>query len=308
MNLILTPLLICVISIDTEPGSAEAASKEPATYSLSYKFQKGQELHYRVLQKTTHNSRQKQHAQVVREKVVEAKHYSVVDVRNDGSFVLQTVFDRIEMEADFGPKKKVAFDSSKPASQDPPGFKAFRRLTSKPQFNVTFAPNGKLKSVQRLMGASGKSSTAGKDGSGASYLVILPERPIAVGGTWRQIYNVKVPAGEGIVRNIEILRTYRLNSVEDGIARISYATSINSRIADPKTLALLSRATPTGDIVFDIDGGRILGRTMKSDETILNAAGPNSLVHVVSSRVEKLKGSGAATSANNNENKQKASE
>ena len=286
MNLLMTSLLISVAY--NHAAKPDTNVDAPATYSLAYKFRKGDKLHYSVLQKTTHDSRQKQFQQTVREKVVENKHYAVVEVRDDGTFVLQTVFDRIQMEADFGPKKQVVFDSNKPAAADPPGFKSFRRLTARPQYNVTFKPNGELRSVRRLAGASSKQNSAGKDGSGASYLVILPDEPIRVGETWRQLYNVKVPVGEGIIRRIEILRTYRLNSVENNIARISYATSINSRITDPNTLALLSRAEPTGEVVFDIEAGRILGRTMKSDKTILNAAGPNSLVRVVSSRVERI--------------------
>lgn len=289
MNLLLTSLLFLLSPNDSDAVEPKPSAAEPVTaYSLSYKFRKGERLHYSVLQKTTHDSRQKRRQQTVREKVVERKHYDVVEVREDGTFVLQTVFDRIQMDADFGPQKKVSFDSSKPATEDPPGFKAFRRLTSKPQFNVTFASTGELRAVQRLIGATEKSNQAGKDGSGASYLVVLPDEPVAIGDTWKQLYTVRVPAGEKIVRRIEILRTYRLNSVEDGKARISYATSINSPVNDPKTLALLGRATPTGEVIFDIDAGRILGRTMKSDETILNAAGPNSLVRVISSRIEKL--------------------
>ncbi len=280
------PLFCAVLAVGPTQGTPNPTDSETSAkdgYTLAYKFEKGQSVYYHVLQKTMRQSQIPGQQQVVRERVMEKKHYRVVAVRDDGSFVLETVFDQVQMDASFGDDKKVSFDSLKPKSQDPPGFGTFRRMTAKPQYQVHFEPNGKLKSVRRLY-----ATKAGKESSkGHSYLVVFPDRPLRVGETWREEYPIKLPLSKDIMRKIVILRTYRLNSVEDGIAEISFASSLQSKVIDPAMLARLSQSTPSGSIRFDTEAGQIVSRSLKSDKTILNALGPKTLVRTVNNRNEK---------------------
>ncbi len=259
----------------------------PPAYQLVYKFQAGQSVHYDVTQSTTRRSMQATQAQLIHDRVHEKKHILVVEVGDDGTFVLKTVFDRVQMTADFG-AKKVQFDSDLPASQDPPGFTHFRESISHPGFHVRFAPNGRLIAVRRLA-TSGPAAAraAGKNNDGSSFLVVFPERALHIDDSWREEYHVTLPLTSTMKRKIEILRTYRLRAVKDGIATITYASSFKTPVRNPEILARLLQSTPSGTIEFDIDAGHIVSRTSRVDETVLNPNGPQSMLHTVSSRVEK---------------------
>ena len=225
--------------------------------------------------------------QVIKERINVRKHLTVVETRDDGSFVLKTEFDRVVMEADLS-GKKVVFDSDKPRKEDPPGFGHVRKSLAKPRYHVHFAANGKLLGVKRLSNAkSGDEKKAGKSDDGSSQLVVFPTEPIKVGSSWKEEYVVKLPMTKEIVRSITILRTYRLSSVKDGIARINFATSLKTPVRSPEILARLVQATPSGSVEFDIEAGQIVRRSLRVDETVLNHSGSQSMLKTVSKRFEK---------------------
>lgn len=286
--LVATILAPCfVLSAAEDVGTADKAEKPSNEYRLVYKFKKGQQIHYEVSQVTKRTSRKGPAQQIVKDTVREQKHLTVVDVNDDGSFVLKTVFDRVRMEAKLD-EKMVSFDSRKPKSEDPAGFAAFRKQIAKPRFHVLFQANGKLKAVRRLAAAKGADQdSAGKSNDGSSYLVVFPEKLVKVGSAWRELYTVRLPVSRESTRTIEVLRTYRLNSIEDGVAKITFASSLKTPVRNPELLAKLVQAAPSGTIDFDIENGLILKRTMRVDETVLNHSGPQSLLHTVSKRLEK---------------------
>jgi hypothetical protein len=284
--IILAPCLAFAASADTKP--TDVVETKPDTHLLVYKFKQGQPVHYEVSQRTARDSRVASQVQVIRERITEKKHLSVIETRDDGSFVLKIEFDHVVMEADLS-GKKVLFDSSKPSKEDPPGFGHVRKSLEKAQYHVHFAPNGKLLGIKRLSNAkSGDGKKAGKNDDGSSQLVVFPEEPIKVGSSWKEEYVVKLPMTQDIVRSITILRTYRLSSVRNGIARINFATSLKTPVRSPEILARLIQATPSGTVEFDIDSGQIVRRSLRVDETVLNHSGAQSMLKTVSKRFEKL--------------------
>ena len=116
----------------------------------------------------------------------------------------------------------------------------------------------------------------------------LPENPVAVGDTWREMIPVNVRVTEEISRQINLLRTFRLESVENGIAMISFRSSVEAAEKSPTMRSQLIKATPKGTLTLDIDRGLMLKREIRYDETVLNAIGPNSVVLCHGNSTEEL--------------------
>lgn len=280
---------------------------EASEYQLRYKFRKGDIAHYEVNQKIVRTSTTGPRKEVTKEAIYEKKRLVVTDTRPDGSFLVQTVFDHVKMAAMFGSKVTMQFDSSKPKSSDPPGFAAARKSIENPEFRVWFKPTGAQERVVRLdrngeekaedkrdesnkgKAAEDRSAKekAAKDADGSGFLLIFPDRPLKVGDTWRREYTVKVQISKDIKRRITILRTYRLNSVEDGIADISFASSLKTPVVRPDTLAQLAQTRPSGKVKFHINSGRIVSRSLRIEDTVLNHAGPKSMLHTTLKRTEQ---------------------
>jgi len=126
------------------------------------------------------------------------------------------------------------------------------------------------------------------DGGQASFMMPLPKQQLAVGETWKVNMMVKPRIAEGVIREILLLRTYRLESVDDGIATITFATSLSSPVKSPAVKAQLLQATPLGTITFDLNKGVVLKRVLKFDKSVLGALGPNTMLSAVGNIEEHL--------------------
>lgn len=138
-----------------------------------------------------------------------------------------------------------------------------------------------------------KESSDGKhvktgSGNAVTFLMPLPEHAVAVNETWREVIPVNVRVTEEISRKINILRTFRLESVEGGIATISFRSSVEAAVKSPTMRSQLIKATPKGTLTIDIDRGVMLKRDIRYDETVLNAIGQNSVVLCNGSSTEVL--------------------
>ncbi len=129
-----------------------------------------------------------------------------------------------------------------------------------------------------------KSRTA----NAVTFLMPLPEHAVAVNESWREVIPVNVRVTEEISRKINILRTFRLESVEDGIATISFRSSVEAAVKSPTMRSQLIKATPKGTLTIDIERGVMLKREIRYDETVLNAIGQNSVVLCNGSSTEVL--------------------
>lgn len=121
-------------------------------------------------------------------------------------------------------------------------------------------------------------ATPSGSSNAVTFLMPLPEKPIAAGDTWRELIPVNVRVTEEISRQINILRTFRLESVEDNIATISFRSSVEAAVKSPTMRSQLIKATPKGTLTFDIVRGVMIKRELRYDETVLNAIGADSVV------------------------------
>lgn len=144
-------------------------------------------------------------------------------------------------------------------------------------------------------GEAAKTENSGTDktvksgsANAVTFLMPLPEHAVAVNETWREVIPVNVRVTEEISRKINILRTFRLESVEDGIATISFRSSVEAAVKSPTMRAQLIKATPKGTLTIDIERGVMLEREIRYDETVLNAIGQNSVVLCNGSSTEVL--------------------
>jgi hypothetical protein len=88
-------------------------------------------------------------------------------------------------------------------------------------------------------------------------------------------------------RKANIQRRYRLENVEDGIAKISVRT-IGLTILDdfPQQQAQLMRRLWTGQLTFDIDRGIMIRKELNLDQEVVGFSGQQSRLHVKMHRIE----------------------
>ncbi len=181
------------------------------------------------------------------------------------------------IDADLAKANAAANAQSK--DPDPPQSKA----AGTPKSNATEVPESIVSATSKPNEAA-----AAKPDQKLSFLIPLPKEPITVGHRWKQKYDEPVNVGQGLRQQIPMLRQFELTSISDGIATIKFRTSILALLNDPKIQGQLAQQTPSGTIEFDIERGLIRSRKSVTNEAVVNAFGPQSLLQVVGESAEKM--------------------
>ncbi len=270
---------------ETRTPDSPSDVAEP-TYLLRYQFQPGQKLRYQTLQVATMDAAREDQRKSDRSEVEQRRLFTIEKIDDSGvaHIAMQFEFVRMQLQANGG--QPVVFRSDMKAEEIPKMFQmtADRLRGSAARYQVlsTGLPNPAPEVIVRTGGSSADKNDAG------SFLMPLAEQPVAVGDTWTDSQFVSVRVTEKIDRKIEILRSFRLESVTDDIATIKFFTSIVSPVHTPAIRAQLIQSTPKGTLMFDIKRGMMLEKQLKFDQTVINGAGENTVVSSYGSYTETL--------------------
>ncbi|MCA9040559.1 MAG: hypothetical protein KDA65_09460, partial [Planctomycetaceae bacterium] len=152
------------------------------------------------------------------------------------------------------------------------------------------ASNANDKEIKTVAASTEPAQEEDKDDLNAvgNYLVNFPKNRVKIDERWAQTYSVPVAVDRKLQQDVRLKREYRLRSVENGIASITFKTSVLSSIHNPMIAAQLIQNTPSGTIEFDLERGLIVKRTAELDNTEFGFSGENSSMRAVSKTVETL--------------------
>ena|GEM_PF-1441156 len=273
---------------------AEPQPSTAPTWALKYRFKKGDVFHFHAKS----NSRMKvtagQVAQVLYETRESFKHYRVVEVKEDGSSILQPMIDRAIMKARPDDKPWIIWDS-RSSRQVPRRFQNVAKGIGTPTVQVHYSPTGRILDVKAIQDKAANGTTKptrpvsgekevepNDDKSSYTFLVKLPDEPVAVGQSWDDDFVVEVSPDPDLSRklrkNIDIRRTYTLDKIERGIAEISFKTFVKKRINDPIIQVQLISRSLTGKVRFDMERGLILDWSSAGSGEVFNPYGNSSHV------------------------------
>lgn len=285
-----------------EPGAA-ADSPAPQKHRLVFKFQPDQILRYEVSNESEITTHVKDDTETVRNSSRARRHYKVTEVdENSGDANLELSIDWVHMVASFeNPDRKksepVEFQSDDP-EKHPKQFDDILETIGKPRATIRFSPAGKpLKIVAGLpvkppsaanQLAKGPAAAPIQDTTPESYLLPLPEHPVAVGETWKDRFDVVVRDSDKNPARITIQRSYTLAEVKDGRAVIEFRTAVLTPVQKPSIAGQLIQREIAGKAVFDVVRGLIVSREAGVDNTVVGPFGPNSSMRAKSQYREKL--------------------
>jgi len=282
---------------DRADTGAKPQSTATATWALKYKFRKGDVFHFHAKSNSRMEVTAREITQVLNETRESFKHYRVVEVKKDGSAILQPMIDRAIMKARSDDKPWIIWDS-RSSRQVPRRFQNVAKGIGTPTVQVHYSPTGEILDVKAI---SDKATNATKkptrqrpgekeadpndDKSSYAFLVKLPEKPLGVGESWDDDFVVEVSPEPDLSRklrkDVDVRRTYTLDKVKNGIAEISFKTFVKKRINDPIIQVQLISRSLTGKVRFDMKRGLILNWSSAGSGEVFNPYGNSS--HVESS-------------------------
>ena len=272
----LAALLIYAGSISAE----DTTSPSKNVQILRYKFRQGETISVRVshraLTETTINGTT-QHVETATDST---KSWKITHVDKDGNATLEHLIDHVKMMSRTSEMETVRWDSD--GSKAPPdGYGGVQLSLGKPLSELTIDSCGRVINRKDFF-PSPPSNT------GDLMVVPLPDEPVAIGTTWTvpDTIVVDIPGSTG--KSVRTRLRYQVTKLKKDRATIKVDTTVLTPVHDPQTESRLLERIWSGEIIFSIDHGRIISRSVNVDRRVIGFHGPASSIRYKASREEEL--------------------
>jgi hypothetical protein len=291
--------------VDGPAANAAPAEDDPAPvkHRLAFKFQPQQIVRYEVFNESEITTHVNEGTETVRNISKARRHYRVKALdEKTGNADLELSIDWVHMLASFenpnrAKTEPVEFQSDDPEKQ-PKQFQDVAESIRKPRGIIQFSPSGKP--LEIVDGVPVKQPNAANqlgqapgappihDTAPESFLIWLPEQPVAIGESWKERFDIVLRDGDKNLFKVTIQRKFTLADVTEGRARIDFGTVVLTPIPNASVEGQLIQRQITGNVVFDIERGLILSREAGVDKTVLGPFGPKSSIRARSEYRERL--------------------
>lgn len=259
---------------------ADVSSQPSETFLLRYRFEPGETLRYEMVNQLMQQGVVGAVSKIDTTKIQQKRIFTIGEVDENGNADASMQFEHVRMEIQSNDQEPEIFDSTMPPEKVSKKFQGTARQLSGAAPKYTLLAEGTPVSEDGIQEIT--------EGGQASFMIPLPDHEISVGESWKVNMIINVRIGEGVKRDITLLRTYQLKSVDDGIATIGFSTSVISPVKVPAVKAQLLQATPQGEMLFDIAKGQLLRKEMRIDRMVMGALGPGTMLSAKSSTIETL--------------------
>ncbi|HEX2473836.1 MAG TPA: hypothetical protein VHK01_03760 [Lacipirellulaceae bacterium] len=251
----------------------------PKTYDLRYKLVTGDVLRYDVKHRASIRSTIDQTTQEAQTKTDSVKLWKITDVLPNGDIEVMNVVESVHMLNQLPDREPTQYDSRQDKTP-PPGFEDAARAVGVPLSVVRMTPAGKV--LRRDVKVRQQSVE-----EGGQIVLRLPDKPVTIGETWDEPFDVKASLENGSTKAVQTRRRHKLTDVKSGIATIEVTYQVLSPI-DPLIETQLVQRLMEGEVKFDIEAGRVVSQKMEIDKRILGFAGPTSSMHYIMRMDETL--------------------
>lgn len=312
---------------ETIPTSAPGTAATPAVaasnnaakpvYTLAYKFTPNETLRYLSHQKMTLHATFENGEQVDVSELKQNRRFTVQSVDEAHRAKLAMQFEHVWMMKKMDDQPALEYDSKMKAEDvpvifrqvahelkglatvyylTPEGTSAMDQMatakvevasTEKQVENAVTLVEGQENQPPIQLAPSSKKADA-KSKDAGTFLLPLPDKPVSVGDSWKHTVTVPVRLTADVSRNVQILRTFRLDAVDGDIATISFRSSIESPLKTPMVRGQLIQAIPRGTMQFDHVKGRMVKLQMLHNQSVFGAIGPNGILNCVGESTEEL--------------------
>jgi len=265
-------LFLCILS--SLPVFAQG------TGALQFRWSKGQVLTYRVEHQTTVIDTANGTRSEASSKLNLIKRWQVTDVdaRNVATLQLSLMSLRQEQKRTNG--ETLLFDSSNLAASTPELREQLAQHIGKTVAMVRMDGMGRV--IEVLQGVANRYE------SELPFVVALPAAPPRQGLAWQRAYNVTLDPPFGAGEKYPVTQTCQIAGLADGKATITMTTQFSNLPQSTADQVPLLQKQPAGQVVFDLQSGRLVSARLSIDKTLEKHQGEGSSYRFQSRYSEEL--------------------
>jgi hypothetical protein len=236
--------------------------------SPHFRWQTGQLLVYRTEHNTANSFVMGENKiDETKTRVQSIKRWQVMDVDSAGVATLQMSLQALFFETTISGEPHLVFDSAHLDESTPDLRKQYENYIGQPLVVVRIDGQGKVIEVKDVKDARPEYSEA-KYESDPAFKLILPTEPLKAGLNWERAYQIVLgpPFGTSDEKYAAVQR-YVCKDVAGNLATLSLTTEMKSAPAAQEDQVPLWQMQPEGEIVFDVEAGRLQKATLRIDKS-----------------------------------------
>ncbi|MBR4834415.1 MAG: hypothetical protein IKU86_08835 [Thermoguttaceae bacterium] len=265
------------------PRNDDSSDAERPKYRLEYKFQPNSSLRWNVV----HQVRKKV-SYAGKETTTETsstafRRWDFAERTAEGKLAARHEIDRMILRQNEEGKDPIDYDSERDLVV-PKEIAAFGTEKAVGVVLETFDinPFGVMSDKKKLV-----AEYQGREGD-SNVLVPFPTEEVAVGDVWTVPYALYLKGGDDVVRPYRVVERFRLESVDEKFATITFTTTLMSLVDDPVVEGALAERLFSGRALFDRERGLTLRTELTFNRRVANAFGFSSYLEYNCQVVEKL--------------------
>ncbi|MDR0391988.1 MAG: hypothetical protein LBH59_08785 [Planctomycetaceae bacterium] len=256
--------------------NANSNGVEKDKYIFRYKFQKGDEFRWNVVQQLKIDTTIKGTNEIVETYSKSSKVWRVLDVGDDNVAKFEYWVDGVDMRKAQTGQDLAEYNSSRDR-EIPKEFRSLEGTIGTPLAHFMIDMRGVIRRKIPLKIYS--------DESRENRIVIhLPDAGLSVGDSWTvslPVVDVQLHSNSDKIKKVLAKQRYVLESIQAGAAKITFDTQVLTPI-DPPIQAKVLDCYAFGELIFDIDAGRIISQKITVDKTVVGFVDRNDNLHHVS--------------------------
>lgn len=252
-------------------------------YKLEYRFEPNTNLSWHVVHLVRKTVSYGGKETLTQTSSTTYRRWELLSPVEEGKVAARHWIDRMVLEQNQEGKEPIKYDSEKDIVV-PKEIAAFGTEKAVGVALETFDLNslgvmsGKTKLVAEYQGLEGDSNV----------VVPFPKEEVAVGDVWTIPYSLYVKGADKVTRPYQVVERFRLESIDDKYANISFKTTLVSIVDDPVVEGELAERLFSGRALFDRELGLNVRTEMTFNKKVTGAFGFSSYLDYNCQVVEKL--------------------
>ena len=228
-----------------------------------FRWQAGQVLVYRTEHHTVASYTVGENKDETKTRVLSLKRWQVMGVDAVGVATLQMSLQALFFETTPLSGAPLVFDSAHLDQSTPELRKQYENMIGQPLVTVRIDGQGKVIEVKEAR----PGYSAAKYESDPAFKVVLPADPLQMGLSWDRSYQIVLepPLGTGDEK-YPAVQHYGCQNVAGNLATVRFTTELKGAPAAQEDQVPLWQMQPEGEIVFDLEAGRLQKATLRIDK------------------------------------------
>lgn len=233
-----------------------------------FRWQKGQQLTYRVKHLTTATEVVEASKLVSSANLELVNRWQVLDLDEKGVATLSLTLVSMRNEQKRGSGETILFDSENLEKSTPELREQMKKYIGQTLAILRVDGFGRVVEVKQGSAASFEAEPP--------FIVVFPDAKAAAGQAWRRPFNLVLDPPHGTGEKLEADQRYECTKLADGKATLSIATTIKTKLDNSRDRLPLLQREVEGDIIIDLPNGRLLSARLNIDKTVLDHQGKGS--------------------------------